>query len=68
MKLAVVTDSTAYLPERIQDHADLFVIPIPVILDGKSYNEGIDIQPDEYYSLLKTVKNFLKLLNLSLVK
>ena len=44
MKLAVVTDSTAYLPERIQDHADLFVIPIPVILDGKSYNEGIDIQ------------------------
>ena len=60
MKLAVVTDSTAYLPERIQDHADLFVIPIPVILDGKSYNEGIDIQPDEYYSLLKNSKEFPK--------
>ena len=40
MKLAVVTDSTAYLPERIQDHADLFVIPIPVILDGKAITKG----------------------------
>ena len=47
MKLAVVTDSTAYLPERIQNHPDLFVIPIPVILDGKIYNEGIDIEADE---------------------
>ena len=53
MKLAVVTDSTAYLPERIKNHEDLFIIPIPVILDGKVYNEGIDIEADEYYALLK---------------
>ena len=35
MKLAVVTDSSAYLPERIKNHPDLFVIPIPLIMDGK---------------------------------
>ena len=58
MKLAVVTDSTAYLPERIQNHPDLFVIPIPVILDGKIYNEGIDIEADEYYGLLNKSKDF----------
>ena len=58
MKLAVVTDSTAYLPERIKNHPDLFVIPIPVILDGKIYNEGIDIEADEYYGLLKNSKDF----------
>ncbi|EOH89776.1 DegV family protein [Enterococcus villorum] len=58
MKLAVVTDSTAYLPERIKNHPDLFVIPIPVILDGKIYNEGIDIEADEYYGLLKKSKDF----------
>ncbi|WP_312541010.1 DegV family protein [Enterococcus sp.] len=58
MKLAVVTDSTAYLPERIKNHEDLFVIPIPVILDGKIYNEGIDIEADEYYALLKNSKEF----------
>ncbi|MEY8444644.1 DegV family protein [Enterococcus ratti] len=58
MKLAVVTDSTAYLPKRIKNHPDLFIIPIPVILDGKTYNEGIDIEADEYYGLLKNSKDF----------
>ncbi|HPJ01102.1 MAG TPA: DegV family protein, partial [Enterococcus sp.] len=58
MKLAIVTDSTAFLPERVQKHSDLFVIPIPVILDGKIYNEGIDIEAEEYYGLLKNSKEF----------
>lgn len=58
MKLAVVTDSTAYLPERIKNHPDLFVIPIPVILDGRIYNEGIDIEADEYYGLFKSSDDF----------
>ncbi|SJX71247.1 DegV family protein [Enterococcus faecium] len=58
MKLAVVTDSSAYLPERIKNHPDLFVIPIPLIMDGKIYNEGIDIEADEYYRLLKNSKDF----------
>jgi DegV family protein with EDD domain len=58
MKIAIVTDSTAYLPERIMNHPDLFVIPIPVILDGKIYNEGIDIEADEYYALLNSSKEF----------
>ena len=42
MKLAIVTDSTAFLPEEIKNHPDLYIIPIPVILDGKLYNEGIN--------------------------
>ncbi|MGC6769689.1 DegV family protein [Enterococcus sp. LJL128] len=58
MKLAVVTDSTAYLPDRIKKHNDLFIIPIPVILDGKIYNEGIDIEADEYYALLNSSSEF----------
>ncbi|MFV0559370.1 MAG: DegV family protein [Enterococcus sp.] len=58
MKLAVVTDSTAFLPERIKSNPDLFVIPVPVILDGKIYNEGIDIEADEYYALLKNSTEF----------
>lgn len=58
MKLAIVTDSTAFLPTRIKNHPDLYVIPIPVILDGKIYNEGIDIEADEYYGLLKNSKDF----------
>lgn len=58
MKLAVVTDSTAVLPEIIKNHEDLYIVPIPVILDGQIYNEGIDIKADEYYALLKNSKEF----------
>lgn len=60
MKLAVVTDSTAFLPERTKENENLFVIPIPVILDGKIYNEGVDIEPNEYYDLMKASKEFPK--------
>lgn len=60
MKLAVVTDSSAVLPEDIQQHPDLFVIPIPVIIDGKSYSEGQDIEADAFYEMLNTSKEFPK--------
>lgn len=60
MKLAVVTDSSAVLPEDIQQHPDLFVIPIPVIIDGKSYSEGHDIEADAFYEMLNTSKEFPK--------
>ena len=58
MKLAIVTDSTAFIPSAISNHPDLYILPIPVILDGKIYNEGIDIHADEYYDLLKASKEF----------
>ncbi|MGX7162913.1 DegV family protein [Enterococcus massiliensis] len=58
MKLAIVTDSSAYLPEPVRSHQDLYIIPIPVIIDGKIYNEGIDIEADAYYDLLKNSKEF----------
>lgn len=58
MKIAIVTDSTAFLPKRIRKHRDLSIIPIPVILDGKIYNEDVDIKADDYYELLKQSKEF----------
>ena len=48
MKLAIVTDSTAFIPTAISNHPDIYILPIPVILDDKIYNEGIDIHADEY--------------------
>lgn len=58
MKIAIVTDSTAFLPDRLKQHPNLFILPIPIILDGKIYNEGIDIEADEYYSLLNSSNEF----------
>lgn len=61
MKIAIVTDSTVFLPEKVKNNPNLFIIPIPIIVDGKVYNEGIDIDAssnDEYYSMLKNSKDF----------
>lgn len=58
MKIAVVTDSTAYLTEQqVKDH-HLYVVPIPVILDGQVYDEGVDITSEEFYQKLKTAETF----------
>lgn len=58
MKIAVVTDSTAFLSDETKSNENLFVVPIPVILDGKIYNEGIDIEANEYYELLNNSQEF----------
>lgn len=60
MKLAIVTDSTAYLNERTRNHKDLFIIPIPVIIDGEPFEEGVDIGYEEFYQKLKNSKDFPK--------
>lgn len=60
MKIAVVTDSTAVLPSTILEHPDLYVIPIPVIIDDVVYNEGSDISANEFYTSIATAKFFPK--------
>lgn len=56
MKIAVVTDSTSYLPQEIINKFNIKIVPIPVIIDGKTYREGIDITTEEFYSKLKESK------------
>lgn len=58
MKIAVVTDSTAYLsPAEIKQYG-IKIVPIPVILDGTVYDEGKDITTSGYYEKLRTAKTF----------
>jgi len=58
MKIAIVTDSTAYLSQAEVDALDIKVVPIPVIIDGVSYREGIDLTTSEFYEKLATSNNF----------
>ncbi|MCU0522259.1 MAG: DegV family protein [Anaerolineae bacterium] len=52
--MQIVTDSGTDLRMVSEEAADLGVttIPLVVTLGGKSYREGIDITPDEFYRLL----------------
>ena len=54
MKIAVVTDSTAYLPQETVEKYNIKVVPIPFIIDGQVYNEGEDISTAEFYEKLRT--------------
>ena len=46
-QVAVVTDSTAYLPAEIVDKYDLTVVPLRVCLGGTEGAEGIDVSPTD---------------------
>ncbi len=47
MPVAVVTDSTAYLPQELIDGYGIHVVPLYVVLAGRSGREGVDITPDD---------------------
>jgi DegV family protein with EDD domain len=51
-KVAVITDSTAYLPPEIVKELGVTVVPLTVHWDGESYRDGVDIQAEEFYERL----------------
>ncbi len=57
-RVVIVTDSTAYLPKSYVDDLGIEVVPLTLNWDGKTYRDGIDIQPDEFYTRLSTSNTF----------
>jgi len=51
-QVAIVTDSTAYLPTPILEKHSIEVIPLVLIWDGETYQDGIDITPAAFYTRL----------------
>ncbi|MFN8128013.1 MAG: DegV family protein [Candidatus Nanopelagicales bacterium] len=52
MTVAVITDSTACLTPDMAARAGLTVVPIHVVIDGRSYRDGVDITSDEVAAAL----------------
>ncbi len=50
--IAVVTDSTAYLPADLAASTGLTVVPITVVIGGQSGLEGVDISPADVAAAL----------------
>ena len=51
-KVAIITDSTAYMPDVLSECSRLHVTPQVLIWDGKEYEDGVDIKPNEFYTRL----------------
>jgi DegV family protein with EDD domain len=53
-EMQIVTDSgtDVWLPPEQAAELNIHIVPLIVTLEGKSYREGVDIQPEEFYRLL----------------
>jgi DegV family protein with EDD domain len=55
-KVAIVTDSTAYLPEELLKQYQITITPLSVIWGEEVYQDGVDMLPGEFYSRLANSK------------
>lgn len=56
MKIALVTDSTADLPENVITKYDIGVVPLYINVGDKGYLDGIDMSREEFYTRLPKFK------------
>lgn len=68
MKLAVITDSSAYLSAETVQREDLFVLDIPVNIDGEEYVEGINLSAEEFYQKMAQASELPKTSQPSIAK
>lgn len=52
-KVAIVTDSTAYIPKELESEYDLRIAPLQLIWGDEQFRDGVDIQPVQFYEKLK---------------
>jgi len=51
-KVAIITDSSAYLPDDIVEALEIRVVPMTLHWEGESYRDGEDIRAEEFYDRL----------------
>lgn len=52
-KVAIVTDSTAYIPKDLVEQYHITVAPQILVWGNETFRDGIDIQPEEFYNRLR---------------
>ena len=52
MKTAIVTDSNSGIFEKEAREMGIYVVPMPIIIDGKTYYEGVDLTYEKFYQSL----------------
>jgi DegV family protein with EDD domain len=55
-KIALVTDSTTYMPPELVQKYNISVAPQVLIWGDQTYKDGVDIQSSEFFTRLKTAK------------
>ena len=60
-KIAIVTDSNSGISQAQAKEMGIYVVPMPFLINGKEYLDGIDLFPDEFYRFLRKMQMYLLL-------
>ena len=52
----IVTDTTADLPKSFLEERNIGCLPLSYILDGVTYGHGIDLEPQEFFGMMRQGK------------
>ena len=56
MSVAIVTDTTAYLPSSVVAERGLRVVPLHVVIAGREFSEGVDVTTGEVAAALRAFR------------
>ncbi|MFC0559278.1 DegV family protein [Halalkalibacter alkalisediminis] len=59
-KVAIVTDSTAYIPVEIRKDLQIEMVPLNVIFGEESFQEELDLTTDQFYKKMETAEELPK--------
>lgn len=54
--VAIVVDSTASLPAPLLARYPIHVVPMALAFEGRSYRDGVDLTPEDFFTLLAQTK------------
>jgi DegV family protein with EDD domain len=57
-RVAVVTDSTAYIPQELVDAHDIHVVPLHLMMGENTWLDGVEIDPPAFYEKLRVSPDF----------
>jgi DegV family protein with EDD domain len=55
-KVAIVTDSTAYIPAELIKQLNITIVPLILIWGEESFEDGVDMLPDDFYKRMANSK------------
>lgn len=56
-KVAVVTDSVAQVPFELARQLGIFIVPFTVVVEGKTYLDGVDLVPKDLFQRMRLEKD-----------
>ena len=58
MKIKITSDSTCDLSTELVEKFNIGIVPLHVIMGGKTYSDGVDVVPEDIFRYVRRRKRF----------